>query len=248
MAGLTVAQISEFSLILVALGLSLGHISKESVSLITLVGIITISGSTYMVMYADTIYKKIKPLLSFIEIRKNNYEKDSDSNSSYDIIIFGFGRVGYEFVQVAQKMQLTYLVVDHDPGVISKISRLGLSFKFGDAEDVDFLDEINMTKAKQIISTIPDFDTNMLLTEHYREKNKDGVIITTSHFVDKAKHLYSKGSTYVIMSHYLGAYHASEMILKYNTDKDVFEKAKEIQISQIENKILEHKDANINAK
>jgi len=241
MAGLTVAQISEFSLILIALGLSLGHINKEAVSLITLVGIITIAGSTYMVLYADKIYSKIKPFLSLIEIRKNNQENNKDTNNSYDIIIFGFGRVGYEFVKVAKKMNHTYLIVDHDPGVIKNIQNLGLNFKFGDAEDVDFLDEINMTDAKKIISTVPDFNTNMLLTEHYREKNKDGVIITTSHFINRAKALYSKGSTYVIMSHYLGAYHASEMILKHETEKDVFEKAKEIQISQIENQQKEER-------
>ncbi len=235
MTGVTVAQISEFSLILIALGLSLGHISKESVSLITLVGIITIAGSTYMVLYSDKIYKKIKPFLSLIEIRKNNNENNIDNNNSYDIIIFGFGRVGYEFVKVAKKMNSTYLIVDHDPSVIKNIQNLGLNFRFGDAEDVDFLDEINIKEAKKIISTIPDFDTNMLLTEYYREKNKNGIIITTSHFINKAKALYKKGSTYVIMSHYLGAYHASEMILKHETDSNIFEKAREIQISQIEN-------------
>ena len=235
MAGLTVAQISEFSLILISLGLSLGHINREAVSLITLVGIITIAGSTYMVLYADKIYKKIKPILSLLEIRKNNYENKVDGENSYDVIIFGYGRVGHEFVKVAKKMNATYLVIDHDPEVIANAKKMGLNFKFGDAEDVDFLDEINMADAKKIISTIPDFSTNMLLVEHYREKNKEGVIISTSHFINNAKKLYNMGSTYVIMSHYLGAYHASEMILKHETEKDIFEKAKQIQISQIEN-------------
>ncbi len=234
MAGLTVAQISEFSLILMALGLSLGHIDRQAVSLITLVGIITIAGSTYLVLYADQIYNKVKPLLSFLEIRKNNYENKTDENNSYDVIIFGYGRVGYEFVKIAQRLKATYLVVDHNPESISGAEKMNINFKFGDAEDVDFLDEIGITKASKIISTIPDFNTNMLLTKYYRDKNKDGIIITTSHFVNDAKKLYNIGSTYVVMSHYLGAYHASDMIMRYEQEKDIFDRFKTIQLNQIE--------------
>lgn len=245
MAGLTVAQISEFSLILMTLGLYLNHINSSAVSLITLVGIITIIGSTYFVLYADYLYKKIKPILSFIEIKKNNYENYKEKNNFYEMIIFGYGRVGYEFVKIAQKLNVTYLIVDHNPEVIREAKKLGLNFKFGDAEDVDFLDEIELSRAKKIISTIPDFNINMLLSEYYREKNKDGVIITTSHFINDAKKLYGVGSTYVIMSHYLGAYHASDMLLRYNEDKEIFEKFKNIQLQQIENQkniLLNSKD------
>ncbi len=42
LAGLTVAQISEFSLIVAALGLSIGHITDATMGLITLVGVVTI--------------------------------------------------------------------------------------------------------------------------------------------------------------------------------------------------------------
>ncbi|HEQ79012.1 MAG TPA: sodium:proton exchanger, partial [Euryarchaeota archaeon] len=56
MAGLTVAQISEFSLIVVAMGVAEGHVSNEILSLITAVGLLTIFGSTYLIIYANNIY------------------------------------------------------------------------------------------------------------------------------------------------------------------------------------------------
>lgn len=235
MAGLTVAQISEFSLILMAVGLSMGHISQSAVSLITLVGIITISGSTYLVLYADQIYEKIRPFLSLLEIKKNNHEDNKSFDIAHDMIIFGYGRVGYEFVKVAQKTNASYLVVDYNPDIISNVNNKGINFKFGDVEDVEFLDEIQVIKAKKVVSTIPDFDVNMLLIKHYRNKNKDGVIVTTSHYIGETKKLYGAGATYVIMPHYLGAYHASDMLQKYEKEKDVFDKSKEIQFLQIEN-------------
>jgi len=233
MSGLTVAQISEFSLILMSLGLSMGHITQEASSLITLVGIITIAGSTYMVIYADTIFDLIKNKLKFIEIRKNKSEKNIQDAKNYDMIIFGYGRVGYEFVKTAQKIGASYLVIDYNPDTVSNMRGDGVEFRFGDAEDVEFLEEIKLTEAGKIISTIPDPNINQLLVRYYRQKNKTGVIITTSHNVHETKALYNEGATYVIMPHYLGAYHAGEMILNHMTNAEAFEEARNIQLSQI---------------
>lgn len=233
MSGLTVAQISEFSLILMSLGLSMGHISQEASSLITLVGIITIAGSTYLVLYADKIFDLVKNKLKFIEIRKNKSEKNIQNAKNYDMIIFGYGRVGYEFVKTAQKINASYLVIDYNPDTISNMRGDGIEFRFGDAEDVEFLEEIKLTEAGKIISTIPDPNINQLLVRYYRQKNRTGVIITTSHNVHETKALYNEGATYVIMPHYLGAYHAGEMILNHLTNAEAFEEARNIQLSQI---------------
>ena len=70
LAGLTVAQISEFSLILVALGVRLGHLSDEVLSMVTVVGLITIAGSTYAMIYVDKYYHLISRFLTIFE-RKN---------------------------------------------------------------------------------------------------------------------------------------------------------------------------------
>jgi Kef-type K+ transport system membrane component KefB len=83
LAGLTVAQISEFSLILAALGLSLGHLDRSIVGLITLVGLITISGSTYLILYSHPLYQRLAPLLSIFE-RKHPDREDAISDGQGD--------------------------------------------------------------------------------------------------------------------------------------------------------------------
>jgi predicted Kef-type K+ transport protein len=55
-AGLAVAQVSEFSLIFMSMGLESGKLDKQAVSLVTLVGFITIAFSSYMIIYADKLY------------------------------------------------------------------------------------------------------------------------------------------------------------------------------------------------
>lgn len=67
LAGLTVAQISEFSLIFAGLGLAVGHITDEILGLITLVGLITIGLSTYLILYSHQIYEIIAPFLSVFQ-------------------------------------------------------------------------------------------------------------------------------------------------------------------------------------
>lgn len=69
-AGLTVAQISGFSLILAALGFSLGHITSPTVSLITVVGLITIGASTYMILNWQALFRWLEPWLARFERRR----------------------------------------------------------------------------------------------------------------------------------------------------------------------------------
>jgi hypothetical protein len=69
MAGLTVAQISEFSIVFVAMGITLGHVGVQALSLTTLVGLVTITASTYMILYAQPLYERLAPWLRIFERR-----------------------------------------------------------------------------------------------------------------------------------------------------------------------------------
>lgn len=223
MTGLVVAQISEFSLILISLGFSLGHFGRDIVSIIALVGVITIVGSTYMVLYAERLYEIFKPLLKILQFRKNVTEKEDFANKKIDMFIVGYDRVGYDFVYIARKMNLNYCVIDFDPNAIAKLKEDRLPHYFGDAEDTDFLDEIEFKQAKIIVSTVPDFDTNMKIVSYCQNHNPSGIVIVTSRNIKSAKDLYKHGATFVVMSHYLGARYASSLIETHGLNKEAFE-------------------------
>jgi Kef-type K+ transport system membrane component KefB len=231
MAGLTVAQISEFSLILMSLGLALGHVDQTTVTLITLVGIITIAGSTYFVIYADWIYDKLQPLLKLLSFNTSGSREHQTPDQVYDVIIFGFGRVGLEFVEKAKQKNLSYLAVDYNPDVFNAQRITGVNYRFGDVEDVEFLEEIDMHSSNTIISTIPDKYINEFLIRKYRERNTEGSVIVTSYDAQNAMHLYDLGATYVMLPHYLGAYHAGQVI--FDTDPTVLSAERSLQYEQI---------------
>lgn len=163
LAGLTVAQISEFSLIFIAMGITLGHVKNEVLGVVTLVGIITIALSTYMITYSHRLYKIFEPYLHIFEKKKAQREKDSNDSYSmrYDIIILGLGRFGTALAQELKANGISVLGIDFNPNVIKKLNSEGLDCRYGDATDSEFLSELPLRDAKWMISTVPNHHTGL---------------------------------------------------------------------------------------
>jgi len=219
MTGFTVAQISEFSLILVAMGVKYGHVSPATLSLVTLVGLMTIFGSTYLILYSDKIYRFLEPFLYIFE-RKNAREKRL-AKTSPAIILFGSNRIGHDFVQSFRKLKQDFLVVDHNPEAIELLEKMGVQSEYGDATDFDFLESLNFTKTELVISTIPDAGANMLINKAVKRRNKKTAVLVVAHKVGDALGHYDEGVDYVILPHFLGGKHAAELVseLKGNRKK-----------------------------
>lgn len=193
LAGLTVAQISEFSLIFAGLGLAVGHLTDEVVGLITLVGLITIGISTYLILYSYNIYEFISPALQIFE--KKNPDKENFTNSNekgaFDIIIFGVGRFGKEIADILDEYpEFDYLGVDFDPENIKKLRAQDKQVVYGDIEDPEILEQLPLHTAKCIINTISDVEPSKHLMKALKRTQFKGQIILTA----------EKGSDYELLS------------------------------------------------
>jgi Kef-type K+ transport system membrane component KefB/voltage-gated potassium channel Kch len=232
LAGLTVAQISEFSFIVVAMGVSVGHVTNEILSLVTAVGLITFTGSTYMILYSNKLYTLLSKYLTIFERKGNKVDEHKyHKDNNHDIILIGYNRIGFDILQSLKKIKKKFLIIDYNPEVITKLSKKGYDCRYGDADDSELLNDINFSKAKMIISTIPLIDTNLLLIKKIKEENKKAIISVVSYQIDDAIRLYEEGATYVLIPHFLGGKHFSTMIEenKFNMNKFLNEKIAHIE-------------------
>jgi len=219
LAGLTVAQISEFSLILAALGLSLGHLDQETVGLITLVGLITISVSTYLILYSHSIYEWIAPYLSIFErkvpYRENAFGKDNNQEPA-DIIMFGLGRFGMVMADTLQKKQHHVLGIDFNPEFVKKMAEHNINTRYGDAEDPEFLLSLPLNQSRWVVATIRDKHTNLALIKTLKNEGYEGRIAVAAKNRQEAVFYEQQGVDLVLIPYEDAALEAAEKISTTN--------------------------------
>jgi Kef-type K+ transport system membrane component KefB len=202
LAGLTVAQISEFSIVFAALGVSLGHISIEAVGLITLVGLVTITVSTYMILYSQPLYAFFKPWLGVFErhqpFREMAFEGNRKLDKDVEVIVFGMGRFGGRFAKAMHEQGVKVLGVDFDPEVTRASKRRDIPIVFGDAEDSVMVESLPLSSTRWVVSTISDLDLNLALIKALRQYGYDGQIAVTTHTAADAKKLRHAGVTRIM--------------------------------------------------
>lgn len=228
--GMMAAQISEFSLILVALGVSLGQVTPAVLSTVTLVGIITIFISSYLILYSDTLYRYFAPYLRIFE-RAHTRER-SPRIKRYPIVLIGAGRIGYDFLELFKKEKLHFLVLDHDPKIISELAHKKVPHEYGDAGDPDLLEELKVHKADVVVSTVPDLQTNLVILSATKREGASTVVIAVAHHIDHALELYEAGADYVILPHFLGGAYAASLVRSFT------ERAAQLQ--KIRNEHIDH--------
>ena len=210
LTGLTVAQVSEFSLVLVALGLNLEHIEADVVALVTAVGVITITLSTYLIVYADSIFRFIQPFLQYFE-RKKVLEEDIPGESKKSIVLIGCHRTGQSIAFSLPKEDL--LIVDFDPEVIAEIRKHGFHYVFGDISDPDISRRVAFRDSKLVISTSPRLEDNLSVLHLLRKlgRRRPRVVLRAETERD-AKELYLKGADYVLLPHFTAGQYLGKTI------------------------------------
>jgi Kef-type K+ transport system membrane component KefB len=200
LAGLNVAQISEFSLILAALGLSLGQIDEETLGLITLVGLITIGTSTYLINYSHELYQHVAPFLDIFE-RKYPYREVSDdivAKDPFDVIIFGLGMYGNNIAKSLDAKGYRVFGIDFDPRTVNRWNRKGRHAQYGDADDPELM-EILPGNTQCVISTLPEKQMNLALIKYLKNAGYQGKIAVTSYYGRTAKELELAGADLILL-------------------------------------------------
>ncbi len=233
--GIAVAQVSEFSLVIIALGVKLGHVDERISGLITLVGIITITISTYFMTFTDSLYKKCAPLLKFFE-RKKVYEQKLTLHAEkkqYDVLIVGYHRIGYNILERLQSKKMKFLVIDYNPLVIKHLMAKNIPCLYGDVSEDEVLEALKKFKPKMIISTIHPLQDNLLLTHFFKKVSKNIAVYATARNINDALMLYDHGANYVIIPHLMEGERVADLLKHTLKSRTELHKIKEKHIQHL---------------
>lgn len=209
LAGLTVAQISEFSLIFMTMGMTLGHVSADTLGLVTLVGLITIALSVYMITYSHTLYQKLEPVLGVFERkiahREEQIEPDEHTGDKYDVILFGLGRYGKAIAEFLHQDGFKILAIDFNPDVVRAWHRKKFDAAYGDASDQELMATLPLKHTKWVICALPQHDLGLThedprltLIDGLRRQAFAGKVAVSTHYLEDVEFLKHKGADVVL--------------------------------------------------
>ena len=204
--GLGMSQASEFSFILAFQGLRIfNHISQDVFSLIVSVIVISIIITPYLMKFRKNIYG----FFSSIDFPGKHHfgtpthvkklEKKPETGLSKHVVVFGCDVMGSRIVDYLKNQRIRFIVAEHNPETIRKLTSDGVYALYGDADNEDLLKEIGLYKAKLAIITIPDIEIAGFVISKARRFNPGIKIYARAHCEEDAQVLYKAGADFVVV-------------------------------------------------
>lgn len=235
MTAISLAQISEFSLILAVQGQALGHIDRYVFSIITGVVLITITISSYYIMYSKQLYSLILPLLGvFDHLPRGKELEDMPKKAREHVVLCGCHRMGSRIVDTLKLMNEDFIVVDYNPSTIRRLLQQKIKCIYGDIGDPEILDRVSLKDARIAISTVPEQESNLLLIYEAKRRNRKTLVFIVADDMDQALELYEAGADYVIIPKMVSGDRASDLIRTFIRDPARLRKMKEEHIFKLE--------------
>jgi Kef-type K+ transport system membrane component KefB len=207
LCSLALAQVGEFALVIVAVGLSLGHIGRDVASTMALALVITSTISTYMVMANHVIAHRTVDFLRGLGIRERVHAESADGSGDEhrDVIVLGFHRVASSLLYQTQGSTNGHdvLVVDFSPEVYRELKDMDVPIVYGDISHLDTLEHAGVEEASVVVSTVSeDFlrgTDNITLLRQVRRLNPDARVILSAETLERAREMYAAGADYVVL-------------------------------------------------
>jgi len=238
MTGIATAQISEFSLILVVLGYKVGHISQGVVNLVTLVGIITIAASSYVILESTRVYKRLSKYLPVFPTRGESEKVlENEKEFSDHVLLVGAGRLGSEILKELKEQGREVLVVDFNPEIVSHLIDEGVDVLFGEIGDEEIIEKASLPQASLIISTMFDPADTQEFLEVVRQLHVKAPVVVTAAEVSSALKFYEEGADYVIIPRILSSYFVASLLEEGHIKDLTSGRLREKHLAELEKKI-----------
>ncbi len=238
LTSINLSQLSEFALVITAIGLKSGHIVPDIQAIIIFVFVITSVSSTYMIKYNQQlqgVLGKVMAALGFKDLKST--PTDELAAPPKEIAVLGFFRVASAFIReietVADDLKDKIVVVDFNPQVLRRLPRHGIKVVYGDVSNPETLHHAGIGEAKIVISSISDEilvgTSNLRIIDQMKKIAPGARIIVTAESPSRALDLYNAGADYVYLPNRLAAQHLLNVVERLLRGEQVVIKEAEME-------------------
>ncbi len=221
-------QISEFSLVIVALGVALNHVSASLASLVLYALLITAVVSTYAIRWNHAIATRLARALAatgvprWLGSREGAPEPGPMPGDPHDIFFLGVSREGLAFLRHLERehpaMKRRIVAVDFNPETLEQLQADGVECHYGDVSNPETLRHSGIEKAQVVVSSISDWflqgTDNLRLLRQMRRLVPGARCIMTADTLKTSERLYAEGAAYVLIPPMLAAEHLYGLLLE----------------------------------
>lgn len=201
LTALNLSQISEFSLIVLVVGLNYGIVSPMAVSVMATVGVISIISSSILIYQSRKLYRFVLPFIRLIERKRGSHyvEIKSQLGLMDHVVIIGADRIGRPIVEYLTREGIPLVVMDFNPHVVKKLEEKGVNVIYGDVGDPEVIESLDLENTRLVISTAPALEDNEILLTEIRKRKSDAKVVMRAEDKNHAETLKKLGADYVIL-------------------------------------------------
>ncbi len=196
LASLSLANYSEFGLIVGAIAVGSGWLSPDWLVVIAIALAISFVVAAPINGAAHSLYGRYRQRLRRFETVTCLPEDQPIDVGDASIIVFGMGRVGTgAYDAMRERYGATVTGIDFDPVTVEEHTEKGRNVLVGDGTDPDFWARIQLREQKLdlVMLTMPNHTENILVAQHARERGFKGRIAATAKFPEEIQHLRDAG-------------------------------------------------------
>ena len=229
LGSINMVQVSEFSLVVGALALAQGYIGPDVLGYLTLMALLTMTVSTYIVMYNHAIYARLEPWFRRFE-SPGGVDEDLEEYDDHAVAI-GFDEVTERALPLLADRYDDVVVIDRRTDHVAKVEAEGrYDYVFGDFRHSEVRKAAGLKRASFVLSSTVQTDvTEALLSE----ADDDAIVFVEARNAADARRHYENGASYVIVNTFLAAEKLGEYVEIALTDPEAFASAVESDLERI---------------
>ena len=190
----SLANYSEFGLIVSAIGFNYGWLSSEWLGIMAVALSFTFILASPLNIHSHLLYARMDKFLSRYQRDERLRGEQVISTGNAEILVFGMGRVGTATYETMKKQFGDIVLgVDNDPVVLEKHIKRGRNVIKGDGTDVEFWENLRTDKIHLVLLDMPKPEENLFAFKLLEATGFKGKIAATAKYDDQVDMLKEAG-------------------------------------------------------